>query len=99
MELLLILAGLYLLGEEDSVVGEGGSAPKADDWDYDSDQWRKVSQGFSRQLAWRVYQDKTAEIPTYELAWKTPEGLFSQGEFRSQEAAEAKAKTMGAPPE
>lgn len=96
MELLLLLGLAYLFGADES---DCGATPKMDDWDYDSAQWRKVSQGFSSKLAWRVYQDKTAEVPTYELAWKNPEGLFSEGEFRSQEAAEAKAKTMGAPPE
>lgn len=87
---LLILAALFLFGGD----AGGATAPaKPDDWSY-SPPWKKVAQGFARKLAWRVYEKAGAEVAEFELAYKTPEGMFSEGGIATLEAATARAKVI-----
>ncbi len=88
---LLILAVMLLLGGEakNGDTKETGEADSA----YDKAKWQKVAQGFARKLAWRVYKNLTDD--TFELAFKNPEGLFSEGGFESKELAETRGKEIG----
>lgn len=102
MEELLILAVLFMFGGNDDDKDDEKTSTKngtkgPDDWGYDYAEWEKVHNGFARKLAWRVYRNKTMD-GEFELAFKNPDGLHSEGGFETADAAKERGKQLGEAP-
>ena len=103
MEELIVIALIWMFagkketpanGPGNGLTGNGTKKEGPDDWDYNYEDWKKVAQGFATGIAWRVYENLNVD-KDFEIAYKNPEGLHSEGGIATLEDVKARGIELG----